>query len=115
MSRFGLGVCLVLALAATGCGYGSHYMGSNSSPVIATLTPNVATAGDAQFTLTVTGSNFGADAVVFWNGVALPSSYASTTRVMATVSAADVATAGAVPVTVHTGGKISNAMDFTVQ
>lgn len=115
MSRFSLALLLTLTLFASGCGYGSHYMANAGSPNLATLTPNMATNGDPEFTMTVTGSNFGADSVVFWNGVALPSRYANTTTVMATVSAADVVAPGVIPVTVHTGGKISNIIDFTVQ
>jgi hypothetical protein len=115
MSRIGFALFLTLALFATGCGYGSHYMGGSGSPTVATLTPNMATAGDSEFTLTVNGANFGTDAVVFWNGVALASRYGTTMTVMATVPAADVAAAGVIPVSVHSGGKISNAIDFTVQ
>jgi hypothetical protein len=115
MSRIGFALFLALALFATGCGYGSHYNGAMGSPSVATLTPNMATAGDPDFTVTVNGANFGTDAVVFWNGVALPSRYASTTTVQGAVPAADVAAAGVIPVSVHSGGKISNVIDFTVQ
>jgi hypothetical protein len=115
MSRFCFILLFGLAVSAVGCGYGSHYRGGAGSPNVMSLAPNMATAGDAAFTMTVTGSNFGTDSVVFWNGGALPSSYATTTQVTATVSAADVMTAGVVPVYVRSGGQNSNMLNFTVQ
>lgn len=115
MSRFCLTLLLAFVSLTAACGYGSHYMGGNGAPSITSLSPNMATAGDADFVLTVNGSGFGTDAVVFWNGTALPSTYATTTKVTATVSAADVATAGVIPVYVRSGGKNSNMMNFTVQ
>jgi len=115
MSRLGLGLLLLLTLLVAACGYGSHYMGGAGSPSIASLTPNMASAGDAAFTLTVNGSSFGTDSVVYWSGAALPSSYATTTQVTATVSATDLMTAGTFPVYVRSGGRNSNVMNFTVQ
>jgi hypothetical protein len=116
MSRIGLGFLLTLALFTAGCGYGSHYMGGGGgAPSIASLSPAMTNAGDPSFTLTVNGSGFGADSVVFWNGTALPSSYGTGIKVTATVSAVDVANAGMFPVYVRSGGKNSNMMNFTVQ
>lgn len=115
MSRIGLLLALALGLSGAGCGYGSHYSGGAGAPNLSSLTPNMATAGDPDFTLTVNGSGFGADSVVYWNGTALPSAYAATTQVTATVSAANVGTAGTFPVYVRSGGKNSNMMNFTVQ
>jgi hypothetical protein len=115
MSRLYVFFLLTLTLFTGACGYGSHYMGGNGAPAITTLAPNTATAGDPLFTLTVNGSGFGVDSVVFWNGTALPTAYGTTTQVRATVSAADVAVAGMIPVYVRTGGKNSNMINFTVQ
>lgn len=115
MSRIGLVFLLVLLVFGTACGYGSHYMGGNGAPTLSSLTPATATAGDPAFTLTVNGTGFGTDAVAFWNGTALPSAYATTTQITATVSAADVAAAGTFPVYVRSGGKNSNMMNFMVQ
>jgi hypothetical protein len=115
MLRTGPGFLLTLVLFTTGCGYGSHYMGGSGAPSIASLAPAMTTAGDPSFTLTVNGSGFGSDSVVFWNGAALSSSYGTGIKVTATVSAADVANAGMFPVYVRSGGKNSNMMNFTVQ
>ncbi|HUM04519.1 MAG TPA: IPT/TIG domain-containing protein [Terriglobales bacterium] len=116
MSRVSLCFVVTLALVLAGCGYGSNYNGGGTgSPAVTSLTPNMATAGDPDFTLTVNGSAFGTDSVVYWNGTALPSSYSTTSKVTATVPATDIATAGMIPVYVRSGGKISNSVMFTVQ
>jgi hypothetical protein len=115
MLRIRLCLLLTLALFTAGCGYGSHYMGGNGAPAITSLSPTMANTGDPAFTLTVNGSGFGTDAVVYWNGTALPSAYGTTVRVTATVSAADVMNAGTFPVYVRSGGKNSNMMNFIVQ
>ncbi len=117
MSRIGLGFLLTLTLFAGGCGgYGSRNMGAGGgAPSITSLSPNMATAGDPTFTLTVNGSGFGTDSVVYWNGAALPSSYGTGIKVTATVPASDVMSAGMFPVYVRSGGKNSNMLNFTVQ
>lgn len=117
MFRIRLMFLLILALLGAGCGYGSNYNGGggNGAPAITSLSPAMATAGDPAFTLTVNGSGFGTGAVVYWNGTALPSSYGTGTRVTANVPAADIANTGSFPVYVHSGGKNSNSMMFTVQ
>lgn len=116
MSRFCLGFLLTLTLFAAGCGYGSHYNGGNgTAPGITSLNPTMANAGDPAFTLAVNGTGFGTDSVVYWNGAALPSSYGTGSQVTAQVSGADVMNAGVFPVYVHSGGKNSNMMNFTVQ
>ena len=115
MSPIRLSLLLTLALLTASCGYGSHYMGGNSTPGITSLSPTMANAGDPAFVMTVNGSGFGTDSVVYWNGTALPSVYGTTMAVTATVSAADVMNAGTFPVYVRSAGKNSNMMNFTVQ
>jgi hypothetical protein len=115
MSRVGLGILVIIAMFGAGCGYSSHSMGGAGAPSITSLGPNMATAGDPGFILTVNGSGFGTDSVVFWNGMALPSTYGTGTQVTATVSGADIMSAGMFPVSVRSGGMNSNMMNFTVQ
>lgn len=116
MSRIHVVSLFLLALLAVGCGYGTHYMsGGSGAPNIMTLAPNTKTAGDSAFTLTVTGSGFGTDSVVYWSGTALPSAYGTGTTVTAQVSAADVMNVGVFAVYVRSGGKNSNMINFTVQ
>ncbi|MFY9559466.1 MAG: IPT/TIG domain-containing protein [Terriglobales bacterium] len=117
MSRICLGVLVTLTLLTAGCGgYGSNNMGGGAgAPNITSLTPNMANANDPAFTLTVNGSGFGTDSVVYWNGAALPSAYGTGTKVTAQVPAMDVMNAGMFPVYVRSGGKNSNMINFTVQ
>ncbi len=115
MSRIGFGLLLGLVLLATGCGYGHNYMNGNGNPRITQLTPSSTTAGGAAFTLTITGTGFGADSVVYWDTMPLTTAYASTTQVSAAVPATDIANMGSVQVYVHSGGANSNAETFTIQ
>ena len=117
MSRVCLGLLLIPILFAAGCGgYGSNNMGGGAgAPSITSLSPNMTNAGDPAFTLTVNGSGFGTDSVVYWNGTPLPSSYGTGVMVTAQVAAVDVMNAGMFPVYVRSGGKNSNMINFTVQ
>jgi hypothetical protein len=111
---------LLLALVMAGCGYGSKNYnmgggGGGGAPQIATLNPNMAAAGSGGLTLTVNGSNFGTDAVVYWNGNARSTMYITNKQVMASITASDVATSGTPPVYVLSGGQKSNIVNFDVQ
>jgi hypothetical protein len=83
-------------------------------PVITSLSPNTATAGQAGFTLTVNGTGFISGAVVQWNTTALTSTFVSATQLTATVTASLVATAGSATVTVTENGVTSNGVTFTI-
>jgi hypothetical protein len=90
---------------------------TNPVAAVTTLTPSSATAGDPEFTLTVRGSNFLTSSVVQWNGAARPTTFGNNTRLTATITTADLATAGTIPVTVLNpapGGGVSNAVNFTI-
>jgi hypothetical protein len=89
--------------------------GTAPAPALTSLSPVTAVAGGAAFTLTVNGSNFATGAVVKWNGSARTTAFVSATKLNAAILAADIATAGAYPVTVsNTTGNASNALTFTV-
>jgi hypothetical protein len=99
---------LFLTLSGFGCG---GYSPPNQMtqpgivPVIAAIVPASQLHGGSDFTLTVTGSNINANAVVNWN--AAPQ--ANTTHPMAntlsvTIPAADIATAGTAQVSVTNPG-----------
>lgn len=115
MWRIGFALLLGLVLVSAGCGYSRNYMNGNGNPHIAQLTPGSATAGDAAFVLTVTGTGFATDSVVYWGMMPMTTTYASTTQVTADVTAADIANIGTVQVYVHSGGMNSNAVTFTIQ
>ncbi len=90
------------------------------TPQITSLSPNQATAGGGDVTLTVNGSGFidgtGSDrSIVYWNGEALTTVFSSTTALTATVPAARIATAGTANVTVVNPGNLtSNPATFTI-
>ncbi len=83
-------------------------------PVVSTISPSSAVAGAPAFVLTVNGSQFTAHSKVLWNGAALSTSFVSANQLTAQVTGQEVATAGAVNVTVATGSANSNAVTFTI-
>ncbi|HUJ17960.1 MAG TPA: hypothetical protein VL197_08195 [Nitrospirota bacterium] len=90
---------------------------SNPVPLTTSISPAAATAGGADFTLTVNGSGFVSGSTVLWNGASRTTTYVSSTRLTAGIMAADIATAGTASVTVFNpapGGGTSNAQAFTV-
>src|SRR5688500_7106532 len=72
----------------------SSFTVGNPLPVLASVSPSPAMAGGEPFNLVLAGSNFVAGTVVRWNGVARQTTFLSSTRVMASIPASDVATAG---------------------
>jgi hypothetical protein len=113
-------LCL-LALVLVGCGYGSHTYNpgmtgtGGGAPAISSLTPNSISAGSMAFAMTINGSHFGSDAVVYWNAQPTGTMFVSANQVVANISATDVAVAATVPVYVRTAGMNSNSTNFTVQ
>jgi len=90
---------------------------NNPRPNVTSISPSSATAGGPGFTLTVNGSNFVTSSVVNWNGAARTTTFSSSTRLTAAISAADIATGGMFRVTVTNpgpGGGTSAAKTFTV-
>lgn len=88
-----------------------------TAPTIASLAPSMVTAGNVTFQLLVTGTNFLSSASILWNGVAIPTTFDSATQLTGQVTAAQVATAGSVPVTVSNdtaAGGTSNVSTFNV-
>jgi hypothetical protein len=73
---------------------------SANAPTIALLTPSSALAGGIAFTITVNGTNFDPAATVQWNGTARATTFVSSTQLQASISAADIASAGTAIITV---------------
>jgi hypothetical protein len=89
----------------------------NVVPVVSAISPNAVQAGATDTTITVTGSGFGSAATVQLGGTALTTSYTNSTKLTATVPAAQVATLGWAPVTVSNpapGGGGSNPVPLTI-
>ncbi|HUO27296.1 MAG TPA: IPT/TIG domain-containing protein [Candidatus Aquilonibacter sp.] len=97
-----------------------------SMPNITQLAPNNANSGGPAFTLTVNGANFAGNAKINWNGMALTTTPMSGNKLVTTVPASDITTAGSAMVTVtnpgtpggqYGGGTLpetSNSMTFTI-
>jgi hypothetical protein len=90
---------------------------ANPVPTIGTITPDTVTAGGADFTLTVDGTDFIASSVVQVDGNDRTSTFIDSTTLEATVLAADIATAGTANVTVFNptpGGGTSNPVVLSI-
>ena len=90
---------------------------SNPTPAISTLSPAFTGAGGASFTLTVSGSGFVSDSVIYWGTTAMATSVASATQLTAQIAAAQIVKAGIAAITVQTpapGGGTSNSQQFEV-
>ncbi len=84
---------------------------------ISSIGPDSAPVGSGDTMLTVDGSGFVAGATVLWNGAPLQTNVISNTQVQATISAAELATAGFVDVAVVNPGleaARSNSLIFSV-
>ena len=84
------------------------------TPVLATLLPDSVTIG-RPFTLEVRGAGFDPASVIWWGDEPRATTYLTSARLRAEISAADVAHAGAVAVTVRTpppGGGTSAALNL---
>ncbi len=71
-------------------------------PALSTLVPNSAIAGGAALTLTVNGSNFISTSVVQWNNSNRATTFVNATQLTASITAADILTAGTASVKVFT-------------
>src|SRR5262249_11050495 len=113
---------IALALRLIACGGGSSSPPPPPPPPpppsISSLSPSSASAGAADFTLTVNGSNFASNTVVRWNGSSRTTTFVSSTQLTAAILASDVATAGTAQVTVlnpASGSVIqSNTLAFSI-
>ncbi len=75
-----------------------------------------AIAGDAAFTLTITGSHFTAASIVRWNTVELATTFVSESELKAAVPAGQLASAGIAHITVtdRNGAAASDPVEFAV-
>ena len=91
---------------------------TNPVPTLTSVSPIAAYHGGTAFTLTVTGTNFVSTSSVKWNGIALATTYSSSTKVTALVTAADIQKATTASITVSNptpGGGTSKTIAFTVK
>jgi hypothetical protein len=112
---------LLATLVMIGCGSGStskadppHMTAVFAPPAIAQLVPTSVPVNSVPFILTVNGSNFSTDAVVFFGGVAQHTVFITSGQVMVSLTATDLQFTGLTPVYVRTLGQNSNTVDFDV-
>jgi subtilisin len=89
---------------------------TNPPPAVTSLSPVHLRAGTAA-TVTITGTGFDGFSVLQWNGAARPTTVISTTQLRGLISAADVAAAGTVQVSVFTpapGGGTSASLPVVI-
>jgi Glycosyltransferase WbsX len=114
--RLSVTLLSLVILGACG-GSGGSNAPANPVPTIAALSPNSSQQAGPAFTLSVVGSNFVSGSSVQWNGSAVPTIFADTTLLTASVPASDVVATGPDTVTVVNpgpGGGTSNAMSLAV-
>src|SRR5579859_705750 len=92
---------------------------TNPLPLLVSMSPTTATAGDATFNLTLTGSQFTSrDSTVLWAGAPLATTFITPQTLTAVVDSSRVAAAGFFTVTVTTaapgGGTATPPLTFTV-
>lgn len=115
-----LGWAIAVALMLPGCGGGgSSSSGSrqNPAPVISSISPSRTPAGSREISLTVTGIGFLSGSVVQWGGSGRTTTFVSSTKLTATITPGDLATAGTGIVTVYNpapGGGTSGSLNFTI-
>jgi hypothetical protein len=120
-------ICLFLLLSlALGCGYSSSGKGTVAAgaPSITALAPNSTAVGGAAFTLTVNGSNFASGAAVYWSGTSRTTTFVSSSKLTADITAADISTAqtvlvyvknpGGTGIYMNQGGQSSASVNFTI-
>jgi hypothetical protein len=114
---------LLVVMFAMGCGgYGSGSGMKPATPAIAMLAPTSATAGGEAFMLTVTGTGFAANSVVYWNSIVLTTTFVSTEQLTAEIPQGDIADAGTASLFVmnpgtgvYASGVNSNTVSFTIR
>ena len=115
---------LLLALAtlfATACGTSSkgadpHFNLTTTftPPSITQLSPDSVPVNSVPFALTVDGTNFGSDSIVFWNGVPHNAVVVTSKQLLVTLFQSDLTNFGLIPVYVRTAGLNSNTVDFNL-
>ena len=85
---------LFLPLLLAGCGGFKGVV----TPTLSSITPSTVAAGSAGFTLTATGTNYVSGTKILWDGTVLPTTVTSSTQLTASITAAQIATAGTITI-----------------
>jgi len=105
---------LAAALLLASCGEG---IANNPKPKLTSLTPPSVSAGSPGFVLTVNGTGFSPQSVIFFNGSGIQSIFQSGSELTANISSSFIATPGNATIEVQTpqpGGGVSNQLTFMI-
>lgn len=107
---------LLLTAITVGCGYGSKYHSNMMGTFVqmTQLLPANATAGGPAFQMTVNGSGFSPNSVLYWGSMPLNPSFVMANQLVVVVPASLIAMPRMVQVYVNSNGVSSNMMSFTV-
>jgi hypothetical protein len=89
----------------------------NPMPVLHSISPTAATAGDSDTELTMGGAGFTGQSAVYFDSTALTTSYVSANQMTATISSSLLVSTGTFSITVMTsgpGGGASTSLTFTI-
>jgi hypothetical protein len=104
----------ITVTTASGTSAPAAFTVNPAKPAITSLSPGVATAGGAAFTLTINGVYFTSASASKWGSTALTTTYVSATQLSAAVPARLIAAAGTASVTVSTAAGTSAPAAFTI-
>jgi hypothetical protein len=110
-------VSFVLLLLAVLVPSSSLFATTNPVPYLNPIVPSATAPGGPAFTLTVTGTGFVSTSVVNWNGSPRTTTYFSSSKLTAAITAADIASPGTATLTVVSpapGGGTSNFQFFLI-
>lgn len=106
-------ILLAAALLLPSCGG----VVNNPAPSISSLSPTNINAGQPGFTLTVNGSGFAPQSLVYWNGSAISTIFLSGDQLQATIPSSFISTPGSALIEVQTpapGGGITSELTFSI-
>jgi len=104
---------VLLTLITLGCGYNAS-MASRGTAQLMQVQPNTVNAGGPAFMLTVNGSGFSTNSVVYWNGMPLGTRFLTANQLVANVPASLIAMPETIQVYVLTNGTTSNTMNVAI-
>ena len=114
------GLFVLCCVFTIGCGNPSHAptsigptkVFSSSPPSLATLSPNAAPSNSVPFSVELNGANFLTDAIIFWNGNPVSTTFVSSHQLLANLNSTNLMLSGMIQVYVRTGGLNSNTLEF---
>jgi IPT/TIG domain len=124
-NRFSLLLVSLGLLGIIACGGNGPAQTCDFPPSISSLSPTSVTAGGPQFTLTVIGDSFETQSILRFNGASQQTNVINSGKLMALITASDIADPGSAKVSVHspntfvpgsltTCGGDSNSLAFSI-